>query len=840
MADLPLPVSVGDGTYYAINDFVGDGTTTQWETRFVDDYLAKQYIYVDDWEGNTIPFAWGTGETIIINPPVEAGKRFRIFRNTPKGEPLVEFQDGAVVTQRQLNKVNRQHQHTIVEIYDRFSLTESAAAEAKDLALGVEGKATDALANANAANAASHEALAVANGIDGKASQALSKASDAEVVANDAKTSANTSKDFIDAYNIVLKSDDTHLDVPLPDGSTVPTVAKRAAGLTGAVTSVNGQVGDVVLDSNTLGLGSAALENVTELMLASRLFDNGVSQESINSAVQAKQNYNVYLADFGAKLDGVTDDTVPFKAALAHLKSVGGGTLNLGRGRILITSTIDLGDYCVLDNSSDPVYPLVAININLKGEGFKNTVIVWKGGTDSKGGYGTALMLRSKTLAGVETYYFGKCSDFNIDVFDLTTKKGHSGSWPVTNRFTTIASTIGGCNPVVGSLATYPTTIDKANPSQGASCGMYVRSISPAQLSCIQVRGFAFGFWLGVGYGTACQSIAARWCGVGVRFGEAITTTSPVDSIFEKNAVGVLFNVTSHVGLDTGCVVQGNYAGCDVLFHSWNRRVTFDKVYFEASVKGIVMRSDSSAQYRNSEISFKDCTGVQLDVDMTGISELYLENNHIQSTVFNTAGVAAPNATQHYAVRVKNNFTYDNATGERRKSLWTQWGIPDRYLYVEDTMPVTGFDVLRTEGISAGVKAKVTKSQVGSTNNDFVITVPNARASGVLRLEGVASRFGDDLKDVLYFTNVIAFTRQPNGVVVVDVGAIDSKLMAVQSTGISIGSPAVVTATVSGDSMSNNTITVKASKAALGGNSAIQTVDAKLIVASGTVQLHKV
>lgn len=538
------------------------------------------------------------------------------------------------------------------------------------------------------------------------------------------------------------------------------------------------------------------------------------------------------IRDFGARSG--FDSTQNIKANLRYLKKIRGGDLVTPRGDFIISEPIDMGEYCVTNLNTQGPYPYILVNINLKGEGFSTSKWLWAGG-DGSGGYGTCLLLRSRSESGQEIYYYGAVSDLGLDVVNLDGKKGHVGGWPITNRFSTIQSTLAGCNPVSGSMAAYPIAIDKVNPQQGASCGIYLRGIASASLKRIQVRGFAFGYWGGVGYGTAIDGITARWCLVGFAFRDAITTTAPINSIFEKCAVGVMFQTTSHVGLGPGCVVQGNYAGCDVLFHSWNRRVRLDNVYFEASTKGIVIRSDSSGQYRNSEIVLKDCTGVQFDVDIAAISEMYLENNHIQSTQFNATGTGLPDAAQHYAVRVKNNFSYDNTTGERRKMLWNDWNIPDRFLYCEDTMQITGFDYPRIDTLSSGAKSSATKVQVGAANN-FTLKVPNARAACVLKLEGVACRYGDDLKDLLYFTCAIAVTRQPNGVAIAEVGAISSTLMATQATGISILSPAVVT----GGATEVNTITVKASKSASSGNSAIQVVDAKLLTALGTIQMNKV
>lgn len=542
------------------------------------------------------------------------------------------------------------------------------------------------------------------------------------------------------------------------------------------------------------------------------------------------------IRDFGARSG--YDSTQNIKANLQFLKKIGGGDLITPNGDFIISEPIDMGEYCVTNLNTQGPYPHILVNINLKGESFSTSRWLWTGG-DGQGGYGTCLLLRSRAESREEIYYYGTVSDLGLDVVNLDSRKGHIGGWPITSRFSTTQSTLAGCNPVSGSMASYPVAIDKVNPQQGASCGIYLRGIASATLKRIQVRGFAFGYWGGVGYGTAIDGITARWCLVGFAFRDAITTTTPINSIFEKCAVGVMFQTTSHVGLGSGCVVQGNYAGCDVLFHSWNRRVRFDNVYFEASVKGIVVRTDSSGQYRNSEITFKNCTGLQLDVDIAAISEMYLEDNHIQSTQFNVTGTGLPDPAQHYAVRVKNNFSYDNTTGERRKMLWNNWGIPDRFLYCEDTMQITGFDYPRIDNLSSGAKSESTKVQAGAANNDFVLTIPNSRAACVLKLEGVACRYGDDLKDLLYFTCAIAVTRKPNSMAIAEVGAITSAVMAAQATGISILSPAAVTALVSGGASEMNTIAIKASKSTSGGSTAIQVIDAKLLTAIGTVQLNK-
>ena len=83
----------------------------------------------------------------------------------------------------------------------------------------------------------------------------------------------NTVEGYSTAMRTVMESDDITLDVPFPDGSFIPTVAKRTVGLTSAVTSVNGEIGDVkvkgvIITCTSLGFSTDPTVDNTPMLAA--------------------------------------------------------------------------------------------------------------------------------------------------------------------------------------------------------------------------------------------------------------------------------------------------------------------------------------------------------------------------------------------------------------------------------------------------------------------------------------------------------------------------------------------------------------------------------------------
>lgn len=148
---------------YTVNRFPGDGTTTSWELNFAGGYLSKSHIkaYVQDAETlvvlREITLAsgdWLGPNTIKVEPAILVTERLTVYRDTPKDMPLVNFSDGSIFVEQNLDTLAKQAVFVAAEMVDRFgdSVNESNSAAAA------------AQAARDAAIAAAADAAAVAAG----------------------------------------------------------------------------------------------------------------------------------------------------------------------------------------------------------------------------------------------------------------------------------------------------------------------------------------------------------------------------------------------------------------------------------------------------------------------------------------------------------------------------------------------------------------------------------------------------------------------------------------------------------------------------------------------------
>lgn len=101
--------------------YTGDGATTNRTFSFP--YIDRAHVKVTV-NGVETPFAFLSQNTVSISPAPAVGTIIRIFRQTP-GDPLVTWNDGAVILGKDLNLASRQPAYVAQEAFDQASQAES-------------------------------------------------------------------------------------------------------------------------------------------------------------------------------------------------------------------------------------------------------------------------------------------------------------------------------------------------------------------------------------------------------------------------------------------------------------------------------------------------------------------------------------------------------------------------------------------------------------------------------------------------------------------------------------------------------------------------------------------
>lgn len=216
---------------YSVHRFTGNGVKTDWEFNFTGGYIARANVKASIRNATNLEvatsFDWIGDNTIRIVPAVPAGLRLTIYRDTPKTLPLVDFVDGAIINEKNLDTNARQAIFVAAEMVDAFgdvttdsqlaivtanqaltvanasTATSAAALAAAQSAVNTANASTavaaaaslksdNAVATAGAANTKADGAIATANAADTKATSANTKADQALGIANTAAGQSGT------------------------------------------------------------------------------------------------------------------------------------------------------------------------------------------------------------------------------------------------------------------------------------------------------------------------------------------------------------------------------------------------------------------------------------------------------------------------------------------------------------------------------------------------------------------------------------------------------------------------------------------------------------------------
>lgn len=212
-------------TLYATNNFTGNGITTAWTISWQGGYLSTADVkarYFDTFgEAVDIPVTSVVGSVVTITPAVADGREFQIYRDTQKGIPLVDYSDGAILNEENLDTTTRQAVFTAAEAWDLSFDTRGVAQEARETAAAALVTAQTALSTANDALAASAAASTSAAAAQNSASIAQNAATAA---ANNAATASSTANNALQVANGI----DAKATTALNNSTTAITTANNA------------------------------------------------------------------------------------------------------------------------------------------------------------------------------------------------------------------------------------------------------------------------------------------------------------------------------------------------------------------------------------------------------------------------------------------------------------------------------------------------------------------------------------------------------------------------------------------------------------------------------------
>ena len=259
---------------YSSQTLVSDGTVTRVDLSI--EYLVKEDIkvFVDDalLPTNGYAWTWASDTAINFNQPVRLGSVINVRRATAYDKIKHIFEvGGAIFKDRNVDENFRQVLYWCQDFIESKSITDVwndlNMHGYRILNLGAAKDPYDAvpLGQYQADAMGAWEASRTAQRLNELSMQKLAE-----------------TQGYSSAMQLVLESDDTTLDVPFPNGSSIPTVAKRTVALTSAVTSVNGEIGDIIVKGTVVSctsLGFSTDPTVDNTPMLSALLGSAMSSD---------------------------------------------------------------------------------------------------------------------------------------------------------------------------------------------------------------------------------------------------------------------------------------------------------------------------------------------------------------------------------------------------------------------------------------------------------------------------------------------------------------------------------------------------------------------------------
>jgi len=279
------------GYRYSVNEFPGDGTTINWNIQFAG--RSPGYISIDhvrasiiDEDGVETPITLSQSNfvqpTLLrIEPPVPAGSVLRVWRDTPKDEPLLDYNDGALMTERNLDTSFAQAVYAAAEMVDRAA---DSLEDVEEFSLAVLDRLADVENTANTARDTADAAQDTANAAFASAASAVSTANDALAGVEGATEAADLATAAANAANAAAAAATTAANDA--EQAATDSLAAAAAALSTAANAESVALGIDGKAQDALDTAAAALSTATNAESVALGID-GKAQDALDAAADA-------------------------------------------------------------------------------------------------------------------------------------------------------------------------------------------------------------------------------------------------------------------------------------------------------------------------------------------------------------------------------------------------------------------------------------------------------------------------------------------------------------------------------------------------------------------------
>lgn len=291
MATLPDP-----NFRYAMAKYVTDGIRTDWQISFVGGYISQNDVYAysyrasdrGDIQAHALTFisVTPTEATVRISPAVAANRKLFIARLTQRGDPLVDFINRSMLTEKNLNTITEQAIYSVAELQDAFRELEGTvaadAAQALLVAQQANTKADTAISTANSA-------VTIANAADDKAEQAVAGIASATEAANNATTAANSATLAANTATQLVQTIQGEVDAAVNTANAASLTANEASAAANAISDLAEEANDNAAAAVTAANGAITTSN-TALAVANGV--DGKAQTALDNAATALASAN--------------------------------------------------------------------------------------------------------------------------------------------------------------------------------------------------------------------------------------------------------------------------------------------------------------------------------------------------------------------------------------------------------------------------------------------------------------------------------------------------------------------------------------------------------------------